>query len=42
MVGLNALGRRIIVLHSREDAEELFEKRASIYSDRVVLATRDM
>lgn len=31
---VEAFGNHIVVLNKREDAEELFEKRAKIYSDR--------
>ncbi|KAF9050229.1 cytochrome P450 [Panaeolus papilionaceus] len=37
-----ALGQRIIVINGREDADELFENRARIYSDRPFLATTEM
>ncbi|PPR07073.1 hypothetical protein CVT24_010974 [Panaeolus cyanescens] len=39
---MNALGNKIIVLNSREDADELFEKRARIYSDRPYVPTMKM
>jgi hypothetical protein len=34
MVYLNVLGHKVIILNSAEDATELLEKRAALYSDR--------
>ncbi|KAF9031190.1 cytochrome P450 [Panaeolus papilionaceus] len=42
IIYLNALGQRLIVLNSVDDANELFENRASIYSDRSVVPTTEM
>ncbi|KAF9045269.1 cytochrome P450 [Panaeolus papilionaceus] len=42
MIYLQALGNKILVLHDQEDAEELFEKRAAIYSDRPVFPTMEL
>jgi hypothetical protein len=34
IIYLNIFGQQIIVLNSAEDAQELLDKRAAIYSDR--------
>ncbi|PPQ72452.1 hypothetical protein CVT24_003118 [Panaeolus cyanescens] len=42
IIYLSALGNRILVLNSREDIDELLERRAAIYSDRPDFPTIDM
>ena len=42
VVYAEALGQHVIVLNSYKAVEELFEKRAQIYSDRPLLPMRDM
>ncbi|KAF9054743.1 cytochrome P450 [Panaeolus papilionaceus] len=42
MIHFEALGNRFIVLNSCEDADELLENRARLYSDRPIMPTVDL
>lgn len=42
MLGFRVPGKRFIILNSFDDAVELLEKRAGIYSDRARIALPEM